>query len=353
MRAKAAVEARRRSPSPRSSASASAATRRRPSPPRPCSRRPPQAGLRRAAHDAHRAAALRGRRHRRRDGRPDHLHAHRRRADGARGDRRDPRACRRRSTAATTCRRRRANTPAKAKNAQEAHEAIRPTDVARTPESVARYLDADQRRLYELIWKRAVACQMASAVLDQVDGRDRRSGQAHAGCAPPARSSPSTASSSSTARTATTRRRSEDGGAGCCRRWRERDPLDARRRRPPTSISPSRRRATPRRAWSRRWRSSASAGPPPTPRSCQVLQDRNYVRLEKRRFIPEDRGRLVTAFLTSFFERYVDTASPPSWRRQLDDISGGRVDWRAVLRGVLGGVLARRRADQGPEDQPT
>ena len=46
----------------------------------------------------------------------------------------------------------------------------------------------------------------------------------------------------------------------------------------------------------------------------QVLQDRDYVRLEKRRFIPEDRGRLVTAFLTSFFERYVDTVSPPSWR---------------------------------------
>ena len=58
----------------------------------------------------------------------------------------------------------------KVKNAQEAHEAIRPTDVARTPDSVARFLSNDQRRLYELIWKRAVASQMQSAELD-LDGR--------------------------------------------------------------------------------------------------------------------------------------------------------------------------------------
>ena len=61
--------------------------------------------------------------------------------------------------------------PDKVKNAQEAHEAIRPTDVARTPDSVARDLIADQRRLYELIWKRAVASQMQSAELDQVASR--------------------------------------------------------------------------------------------------------------------------------------------------------------------------------------
>ncbi|MCL2430900.1 MAG: DNA topoisomerase, partial [Alphaproteobacteria bacterium] len=63
-----------------------------------------------------------------------------------------------------------------------------------------------------------------------------------------------------------------------------------------------------------------------------VLQDRNYVRLEKKRFIPEDRGRLVTAFLTSFFERYVDTGFTASLEEQLDDISGGRADWREVMR---------------------
>ncbi len=64
----------------------------------------------------------------------------------------------------------------------------------------------------------------------------------------------------------------------------------------------------------------------------QVLQDRNYVRLDKRRFLPEDRGRLVTAFLTSFFERYVEYNFTADLENQLDDISGGRADWKELLR---------------------
>src|SRR5262249_30984920 len=64
----------------------------------------------------------------------------------------------------------------------------------------------------------------------------------------------------------------------------------------------------------------------------QVLQDRNYVRLDKRRFTREDRGRLVTAFLTGFFERYVGYNFTADLENQLDDISGGRVDWKEVLR---------------------
>ena len=194
-------------------------------------------------------------------------------------------------------RRARANTPAKAKNAQEAHEAIRPTDVARTPESVARYLDAEQRRLYELIWKRAVASQMQSAELDQVTVEivDRRQG--HAGCAPPARSSPSTASSSSTARTRTTRRRTEDETAAMLPPMAERDPLERGDGRPPrqhfTQPPPRYSEASLVKKME-----ELGIGRPSTYASIlSVLQDRNYVRLEKRRFIPEDRGRLVTAFL--------------------------------------------------------
>jgi DNA topoisomerase-1 len=64
----------------------------------------------------------------------------------------------------------------------------------------------------------------------------------------------------------------------------------------------------------------------------QVLQDRSYVRLEKRRFVPEDRGRLVTAFLTSFFERYVEYGFTADLEDQLDEVSGGRIDWKEVLR---------------------
>ncbi len=63
-----------------------------------------------------------------------------------------------------------------------------------------------------------------------------------------------------------------------------------------------------------------------------VLQDRKYVRLEKRRFIPEDRGRLVTAFLVSFFEHYVDTGFTAALEEKLDEVSAGQLNWRAVMR---------------------
>jgi DNA topoisomerase-1 len=63
-----------------------------------------------------------------------------------------------------------------------------------------------------------------------------------------------------------------------------------------------------------------------------VLQDRKYVRIDKRRFIPEDRGRLVTAFLISFFEHYVDTGFTASMEEKLDDIADGNAEWRAMLR---------------------
>src|SRR6476646_11044308 len=62
-----------------------------------------------------------------------------------------------------------------------------------------------------------------------------------------------------------------------------------------------------------------------------VLQDRKYVRIDKRRFIPEDSGRLVTAFLVSFFEHYVDTGFTAQMEEQLDDISAGQVDWRVLM----------------------
>ena len=73
-----------------------------------------------------------------------------------------------------------------------------------------------------------------------------------------------------------------------------------------------------------------------------VLQDRNYVRLDKRRFIPEDRGRLVTAFLVSFFEHYVDTGFTASLEEQLDDIAGGRARMARGDARVLGRILRAR-----------
>ena len=145
-----------------------AATRRRPSPPRRCSRRPRASSASRAdAHHAGRAAPLRGRRYRRRDRRPHHLYADRRRADRPGGDRPARGVIGEDYGDALRARTARASYPSKAKNAQEAHEAIRPTDLFAPSRAMTRRLDADQARLYELIWKRTVASQMESAALER------------------------------------------------------------------------------------------------------------------------------------------------------------------------------------------
>ena len=217
----------------------------------------------------------------------------------------------------------------KAKNAQEAHEAVRPTDVARTPDSVARYLDPEQRRLYELIWKRAVASQMQSAELDQVavdiaGGRTRL------------RATGSIIAFDGFLKLYREGVDDAPEGAAAVDESRmlppmhEQDPLargevDAEQHftQPPPRYS---------EASLVKKMEELGIGRPSTYASIlSVLRDRNYVRLENKRFLPEDRGRLVTAFLTSFFERYVDSNFTASLEEQLDDISGGRADWRAVM----------------------
>jgi DNA topoisomerase I len=216
-----------------------------------------------------------------------------------------------------------------AKNAQEAHEAIRPTDLARRAGDVAPHLDQDQRRLYELVWKRTVASQMASALLDQVSidiadpsGRLRlhatgsimlfdgflklyQEDRDDAG--------------------------EEEGEGGRLPNMREGERL-AR-----GVVSPNRHFTIPPPRYSEaslvKKLEELGIGRPSTYASIiQVLQDRAYVRLEKRRFIPEDRGRLVTAFLTSFFERYVEYNFTADLENQLDEVSGGRIDWKELLR---------------------
>ena len=217
----------------------------------------------------------------------------------------------------------------KAKNAQEAHEAVRPTDVRRTPQEVARYLNPEQRRLYDLVWKRAVASQMQSAEMDQtaVDiddaagkARLRATGQVIA-------------------------------FDGYLKLYREDidDPKqaadDENRTLPPIAQGeePKRETVTASQHFTQpppRYSEASlvkkmeelGIGRPSTYASIlQTLQDREYVRIDQRRFIPEDRGRLVTAFLVSFFERYVDTNFTAALEEKLDDISGGRADWRAVM----------------------
>ena len=216
-----------------------------------------------------------------------------------------------------------------AKNAQEAHEAIRPTDIDRKPGDIAADLDPDQRRLYELIWKRAVASQMASALLEQVtvdiaDPTMRLRLRANGSVvifdgffALYQEDRDDTADEEGEGRRLPAMRKSERLERGAV------EPRQHFTQPPPRYTEASLVKKL----------EELGIGRPSTYASIlQVLQDRDYVRLEKRRFIPEDRGRLVTAFLTNFFERYVEYGFTADLENQLDDVSGGRTDWKEVLR---------------------
>ena len=216
----------------------------------------------------------------------------------------------------------------KAKNAQEAHEAIRPTDVARTPGEVARYLNEEQRRVYDLIWKRAVASQMQSAELDQV-AVDVASGGTKL------RATGSIVAFDGFLKLY--REATDDAPEGDSRDesrmlppMHERDPL----RRDKASAEQHFTQPPPRYSEASlvKRMEELGIGRPSTYASIlETLRNRNYVRMESRRLFPEDRGRLVTAFLTSFFERYVDTGFTAGLEEQLDDVSDGRRDWRSVM----------------------
>ncbi|HEX4571585.1 MAG TPA: type I DNA topoisomerase [Dongiaceae bacterium] len=215
----------------------------------------------------------------------------------------------------------------KAKNAQEAHEAIRPTDLFRRPQAIARHLDGDLRRLYELIWKRTVASQMESAELDQVtvDIEGRGVGLRATGSVlkfdgfltlyQEDRDDPA----------------EDEEGEGRLPELTADQPLTRKETKPEQHFTQPPPRYSEASLVKRL--EELGIGRPSTYASIlQVLQDRNYVRLDRRRFYPEDRGRIVTAFLTGFFRRYVEYGFTADLEEQLDDISGGRIDWKTVLR---------------------
>ncbi len=217
----------------------------------------------------------------------------------------------------------------KAKNAQEAHEAIRPTDISLKPERVARILGGDQARLYELIYKRALACQMQAAELDQtaVDMTDGKGQTLRATGSVLAfdgflrlyredLDDPST---------------DADDDARILPPIAKNDPLKTKK------VDATQHFTQPPPRYSEaslvKKMEELGIGRPSTYASIlTVLRDRNYVKLEARRFIPEDRGRLVTAFLTSFFSRYVDTGFTAALEEQLDQVAEGAANWRDVLR---------------------
>jgi DNA topoisomerase I len=218
----------------------------------------------------------------------------------------------------------------KAKNAQEAHEAIRPTDVFRRPADLARQLEPEQLRLYELIWKRAVASQMSSAVLDQVTVDIAASGGRRVVCRAVGTTVVFDGFLKLYAEDRDDTPEDEEDGS----RLPALKQGEAMRR---GGVAPAQHFTQPPPRYTEaslvKKLEELGIGRPSTYASIlQVLQDRDYVRLEKKRFVPEDRGRLVTAFLESFFRRYVEYNFTADLENQLDDVSDGRIDWKKVLR---------------------
>ncbi|SMF61267.1 type I DNA topoisomerase [Allosphingosinicella indica] len=209
----------------------------------------------------------------------------------------------------------------KAKNAQEAHEAIRPTDFGRD-----RAGSGDHARLYELIWKRALASQMASARLERTTAE----------LADP---------TGRTALRATGQVVLFPGFLTLYEEGRDDDQDEDSRRLPRLreGDAPHKKAVHAEQHFSQpppRYSEASlvkkmeelGIGRPSTyAATLQTLKDREYVRLEKNRFWPEESGRLVTAFLERFFERYVSYDFTAGLEEELDDISGGRAQWQAVL----------------------
>lgn len=220
----------------------------------------------------------------------------------------------------------------KAKNAQEAHEAIRPTNITRAPETLR--LDGDLQRLYELIWKRMVASQMESARLDRtsvdIETPDGRTGLRATGQV--------VAFDGFIAVYEEGRDEKQKGAEG------EEDDDNARlpalkegAKAKVEAIRTDQHFTEPPPRYSEatlvKKLEELGIGRPSTYASIlTTLRDREYVRMDKNRFYPEDKGRLVTAFLEQFFARWVEYDFTAALETRLDEVSAGDLDWKVLLR---------------------
>ena len=214
----------------------------------------------------------------------------------------------------------------KAKNAQEAHECIRPTEMKRAPDQL-KVTDADQRKLYDLIWKRTLASQMAAARLEKTTV-DVASADGQVGLR------------------ATGQVVLFDGFMKIYTEGRDDALIDDDDKRLPQiaadepatkkSVTPEQHFTQPPPRYTEatlvKRMEELGIGRPSTYASIvTTIQDREYVRKDKNRLIPEDKGRLVTIFLTSYFRKYVGYHFTAELEDELDDISAGQRDYRDVL----------------------
>jgi DNA topoisomerase-1 len=213
----------------------------------------------------------------------------------------------------------------KVKNAQEAHEAIRPTDPTNTPKSLS--LDGDQARLYELVWKRTVASQMEAASIERT-------------------SVDFTEPTGKVELRATGQVILFDGFLKLYQEGRDDEEDEENRRLPQLrqgenvnvhDVKADQHFTEPPPRYSEaslvKKLEELGIGRPSTYAAIlDKLRERNYVRMDKNRFIPDDRGRLVTAFLENFFRKYVEYDFTADLEEKLDEVSAGELDWKALMR---------------------
>ncbi|AMM85297.1 type I DNA topoisomerase [Martelella sp. AD-3] len=221
----------------------------------------------------------------------------------------------------------------KAKNAQEAHEAIRPTDFTRTPQSVKKYLDADQFRLYDLVWKRGIASQMASAEMERTTAEiTAAKGGESAGL----RAVGTVVKFDGFLKAYADNREEkqpsdEDEDDGRLPEINAEEKVDKEKVRatqhftePPPRYSEA--------SLIKKLEELGIGRPSTYASTLATLRDREYIVIENRKLTPEAKGRLVTAFLENFFNRYVEYDFTADLEEKLDRISDGSLEWKQVLR---------------------
>ncbi|KAF0173784.1 MAG: DNA topoisomerase I [Rhodobacteraceae bacterium] len=212
----------------------------------------------------------------------------------------------------------------KAKNAQEAHECIRPTDMSASPDDL-HLAEADQRKLYDLIWKRTLASQMAGARLErttvEIGSADTQVGL---------RATGQVLLFDGFLKVYEEGRDDEDEDEGRLPQIMANEPVEKRQVLPEQHFTQAPPRYTEATLVKRM--EELGIGRPSTYASVlTTIVDREYVRKDKNRLFPEDKGRLVTAFLTNFFRRYVEYDFTADLESQLDDVSAGERDYKEVL----------------------
>lgn len=213
----------------------------------------------------------------------------------------------------------------KVKNAQEAHEAIRPININLTPELLLNKIEKDYLKLYELIWQRTVACQMENVILNLESINFASFNQLHV-----AKATGSTIAFD-----------------GFYKVYKEINDEEENKKLLPNlsqnevmqvkNILPKQHFTEPPPRYSEatlvKTLEDLGIGRPSTYATIiSVLQERDYVILDQKRFIPQNKGRLVTAFLTAFFKKYVEYDFTAKLEDQLDSIAKGMIEWQEILK---------------------